>query len=86
MVLPFTLEPSPTVMLAAAKTFPRKLAPLRVAEVPTRQNTSQGFAVPTTFELTLAVSVVSTWKTKVPGPLRIRVPRAARSAAPPVKE
>ena len=86
MVLPVTLEPDPTVMLASAKTFPRKLIPLRVAEVPTRQNTLQGFAVPMTFEPTLAVIALSTWKMKTPGPLRVRVPRAARSAAPPAKE
>src|SRR5436305_4746287 len=84
--LPVTLEPDPTVMLAFAMTFPRKLTPLRVAEVPTRQNTLQGSAVPTTFEPTLAVSALFTSKTKIPGPLRVRVPRAARSAAPPVKE
>ena len=86
MVLPVTLEPDPTVMLASAKTFPRKVTPLRVAEVPTRQNTLQGSAVPTTFEPTLAVSALSTWKTKIPGPLRVRVPRAAKSAAPPANE
>ena len=86
MVLPVTLEPDPTVMLASAKTFPRKLIPLRVAEVPTRQNTLQGSAVPTTFEPTLAVSALATWRMKTPGPLRVSVPRAAKSAAPPAKE
>ena len=86
MVLPVTLEPDPTVMLASAKTFPTKLIPLRVAEVPTRQNTLQAVAVPTTFEPTLAVSALSTWKTKIPGPLRVSVPVAAKSAAPPAKE
>jgi hypothetical protein len=86
MVLPVTLAPAPTVMLASAKTFPRKPIPLRVAEVPIRQNTLQGSAVPETFEPTLAVSAVSTWKTKTPGPLRVSVPAAAKSAAPPAKE
>ena len=86
MVRPITLAPDPTVMLASAKTFPRKLIPFKVAEVPIRQNTLQGSAVPVTFEPTLAVSALSTWKTKTPGPLSVRVPRAARSAAPPAKE
>ena len=86
MVLPVTLEPDPMVMLASAKTFPRKVIPFRVAEVPIRQNTLHGSAVPTTLEPTFAVSPLSTWKTNTPGPLRVRVPRAARSAAPPVKE
>jgi hypothetical protein len=86
MVLPVTLEPDPTVILASAKTFPRKVIPLRVAEVPILQNTLHGSAVPMTFEPTLAVSALSTWKMKTPGPLRVSVPRAARSAAPPAKE
>jgi len=86
MALPETLEPDPTVTLASAMTLPKKLFPLRVAEEPTRQYTLQGFAVPITFEPMLAVSALSTWKTKIPGPLRVRVPRAARSAAPPEKE
>jgi hypothetical protein len=86
MVLPITLAPDPTVMLASAKTCPEKVIPFNVAEVPIRQNTLQGFAVPMTFEPTLAVRALSTWKTKIPGPLRVSVPRAAISAAPPAKE
>ncbi len=69
-------------MLASAITLPLKVMPLRVAEVPTRQKTLQGSAVPTTFEPVFAVRALSTWKTKIPGPLRVRVPLAAKSAAP----
>jgi hypothetical protein len=79
--LPVTFAPAPTVTKpVVAITVPKKLFPLSVALVPTRQNTLQGLAVPTTFEPTLAVSALVTLKTKTPGPLSVRVPKFAKSA------
>src|SRR5580765_543187 len=79
---PARLAPAPTVMLASAITVPLKLVPLSVAEVPTRQKMLQGFAVPTTFERTFAVSEVATLKMKTPVPLSVSVADAGKSGAP----
>ena len=78
---PVTFALAPTVTKpVAAITVPRKLFPLSVASLPTSQNTLHGLAVPTTFDPTLAVSALFTMKTKTPGPLSVRVPKAAKSA------
>src|SRR5437764_10365463 len=64
---PDTLPP-PKVMLASAMTVPMKAEPLSVADVPTRQYTLHGFALPFTTELTFMVSVLATLKIKIPDP------------------
>src|SRR6185436_9672321 len=83
---PARLAPAPTVMLAFAITVPLKVVPLSVAEEPTRQKMLHGFAVPTTFERTFAVSELPTLKMKTPAPLSVRVADAGKSGAPVTKE
>ena len=60
-------------MLASAMTVPRKLAPLSVADVPTRQKMLHGSAEPATLDVTFMVSVVATLNTKIPGPSSVSV-------------
>jgi hypothetical protein len=60
---PVRLAPVPRWTPVCATTFPANVAPLRVAKLVTCQNTLQGLTpFRTTFEPTLAVSELVTWK------------------------
>jgi len=84
---PVTLPPPDVEMLVSAITVPMKEVPFSVAEVPTRQYTLHGFAVPVTTELPFIVSELETLNTNTPelsgeGSLSVKVVEAPKSAAP----
>jgi hypothetical protein len=75
--LPVTCVPLCRLMLVSARMFPTNVVFVkRSAELPTCQNTLQGWAPPlkATVELTAVVSVLTVLKMNTPPPLRVSVP------------